>query len=425
MNKAEYLNKRNTLLAKMKDLIENNASDDEIKAVKDEIETLDNNYKTQATRMANMNALADNAVVADFEDSAVIIGSVVDSANVGGNAPVNDDAAHYENAFAKMMMGIPMNAAETTAFAKFNPSFSNDVGTTANNPAVIPVQRAEEIWSEMRATHPILEDILPNHFAGVYEFTKGEIGDNGSSWYDEEEEFKEDDVETFTASLTGCELSKSVTISWKLKKMSVKEFYNWLVRELSAKMGDALAVGYISGEGKPGSGETFKPQPMGIVTELTEEDGTPQVIVVPDGSELDYTTLTTARGKINSGYKPVIYANSETIWGDLANVVDKIGRPLFVPDPTGKGVGSVLGCIVKPESAVPTGGILFGDVAKGYVSNIADEMSITVDDEAKKHRTHYIAYMIVDGEPKTTKAFAYVTAGAAAATIDEDETPDE
>ncbi len=425
MNKAEYLNKRNTLLAKMKDLIEKNASDDEIQAVKDEVETLDNNYKTQATRMANMNALADNAVVADFEDSAVIVGSVVASANVGGNAPVNDDAVHYENAFAKMMMGIPMNAAETTAFAKFNPSFSNDVGTAANNPAVIPVQRAEEIWSEMREAHPILEDILPKHFAGTFEFTKGEIKDTDDDWYDETETVDESEFNTGIVSLTGCELSKTITISWKLKKMSVKEFNNWLVKGIAEKMGNALAKGYILGLGKPGEGETFKPQPRGIVTELTKEEGTPQIVFYIEGEDLTYSLLTDVRGRIKSGYTPSVYANSETIWGKLANTLDKIGRPIFVTDPTGKGVGSILGSIVKEEAAIPKGCILLGDAVKGYEANIADEMSITIEDKPSQRKTNYVGYMIADGAPKTSKAFSYIMPSAAAAAIDEDETPDE
>lgn len=423
MNKQEYLNKRNTLLSKMKDLIEANASDEEINAVKGEIETLDNNYQTQATRMANMNALRDNAVVANLEDSAVEVGEVIDSANVGGVANVgNDLATHYDNAFAKMMMGVPMNTTETAAFAQFNPSFSNDVNTAANNPALVPVQRAEEIWSEMRASHPILEAILPSHFAGTFEFIKGEISDTDSDWYNETDTVDEGEVKSGLVSLTGCELSKTVSISWKLKKMSVKDFYNWLVRELSAKMGDALAKGYVQGLGKPGEGDNFKPQPKGIVTELAKETDTPQIVSYSDDTELTYSILTQARSKVKSGYIPVIYANSETVWGKLANILDKLGRPVFINDPTGKGVGSILGSIVKEESAIPAGGILFGDAVKGYASNIADEMSITIEDKPTQRRTNYVAYMIVDGAPRTSKAFSYIMPATEAAVADDGQT---
>lgn len=421
MNKQEYLNKRNTLLAKMRELIENNASDDEINDVKGEIETLDNNFRTQATRMANMNALADNAVVSNLEDSSVVV-EVVGSANVGGAVSVTDDAAHYENAFAKMMMGIPMNAAETTAFAKFNPSFSNDVNTAANNPAVIPAQRAEEIWSEMRASHPIIEAITPKHFAGTFEFMKGEIKDSDNEWYDETDTVDESEFKSGLVSLTGCELSKTVPISWKLKKMSVKDFYNWLVRELGAKMGDALAKGYIMGLGKPGDGENFKPQPKGIITELKNEAGTPQIVTYVEGEELAYSLLTTARGKIKSGYVPAVYASSETIWGTLANILDKVGRPIFINDPLGKGVGSILGSIVKEESAIPAGCVLFGDAVKGYEANVADDMSVTIEDKPTQRKTNYVGYMIVDGAPRTSKAFSYIMPATEAAVADDGQT---
>ena len=71
--------------------------------------------------------------------------------------------------------------------------------------------------------------------------------------------------------------------------------------ELAEKMGVALAKGVVSGKGKPGIGDTFKPEPLGIITALEAEEDTPQIIEY--NSELSYEDLTNAMSKMKSGYK--------------------------------------------------------------------------------------------------------------------------
>jgi HK97 family phage major capsid protein len=211
--------------------------------------------------------------------------------------------------------------------------------------------------------------------------------------------------------LTGCELAKSIPISWKLRKMSIDAFIPYITSLLAEKMGAALAKAIVSGLGKPGTGDTFKPQPKGIVTALVAEQGTPQIIEYDDTDDLDYDKLAKAMGLIKSTYKngAAIYATSTTIWNKLALIKDNQGRPLFIPDvTTDGGVGRIFGLPVKEEDSVADDAILFGNVARGYVMNVNENMTIYTEDHVKQRYTDYMSYAIVDGDVLTTKAFAYI-----------------
>ena len=191
--------------------------------------------------------------------------------------------------------------------------------------------------------------------------------------------------------------------------MSIDAFLPYITSKLAEKMGNALAKGIISGKGKPAQGDnSFKPQARGIKTVLEAEDNTPQVVTYT--SEITYDDLTTAMGKVKSGYSAnaCFYATNSTIWNQIAHIKDTTGRPIFIPDATLGGVGRLFGKIVKEEDAMKDGEILLGAINKGYIMNINEDMTIYTEDHIGDRATDYMGYAIVDGDVLTTKAFALI-----------------
>ena len=88
-------------------------------------------------------------------------------------------------------------------------------------------------------------------------------------WYDEGTK-TDDGKETFkTYKLNGCELSRAITVSWKLREMAVEDFIPYIQRKMAKKMGAAAGYGATHGAGeKAASG---KPEPMGTVTALSSQ----------------------------------------------------------------------------------------------------------------------------------------------------------
>ncbi|MED3026150.1 MULTISPECIES: phage major capsid protein [Bacillus cereus group] len=341
-------------------------------------------------------------------------GTVVNT--FGEQKPKEKDstANDYLNAWAKVMMGQKINGDEELIFDKVNSEFKNATQTAATHAVVIPETVASDIWKEAEDLFPILRDVNMTYVPGDFTIIKETNSGADAAWYDEKTEVADGEFGLGELNLTGCELAKAIPISWKLRKMSIEKFIPYITSLLAEKMGAALAKGVVSGKGKPGAGDTFKPEPKGIITAIEGEAQKPQVVSYSESDDLNYDKIAQAMGKIKSSYKTgaAIYAKSTVIWNKLALLKDSMGRPLFIPDVTSGGIGRMFGLPVKEEDSVPEDAILFGNVARGYAANVNENMTIYTEDHVKQRYTDYMSYSIVDGDVLSTKAFALIKKAA-------------
>lgn len=418
MTKEKYLEQRNALLAEVETLI-NESKTEEANAKMTEVEELDNKWEEIKLANANLNALKDNTKVADLENKSVNIegGKKVDDIQ---KDVLVDEAKAYEIAWAKVMQGKKLEAKEQEVFDKVNAEFQNDyTHDTGNTPTLIPQTVVAGIWKRAEEIYPLLADVKKYNVRGTLTINKHTAIDAGdAAWYDEATATADEQNTFGQLTLTGCELSKAITVTWKMRSMAVEEFIPYIKNELGERVGVALGTSVAVGKGKPGEGQTFKPEPLGIETALLAEDNTPQVVTynptaaTPD--PLAYADFTAAIGKIHSSYLggSAIYANNATIWGQLANLTDTLGRPLFIPDLTSGGVGRMFGMVVKADAGVTADSVIIGNPNKGYVLNTNEPMSLATEEHVKARTVDYAAYAIVDGAPLDTKAFALIKKSA-------------
>lgn len=404
MKTQEYLNKRNELLMEAETFL-NEGKLEEFEAKEKEIKELDAKFEQLAKAQANMNALKEPSI----SDSIVTI-TKGENEVIAKNEPMKtrDEKELYLNAWAKNMMGMRLDGEEKEIFNRVNEDFRNQLQTTQEHAVLIPETVRDGIWREAGELHPILGDVRMTFVPGDLTILREEDSGDDAEWYDENTEVEDGDFAVGELNLTGCELAKNIPISWKLRKMSIPDFIAYITTLLAEKMGAALAKAIVSGKGKPGAGDSFKPEPRGIVTALEAESGAPQIVEFEE--KLDYEDLTKALGLIKSSYKngAAIYAKSATVWNVLANLKDQTGRPLFIPDVTAGGVGRIFGLVVKEEDAVNEGEILIGNVGRGYAMNVNENMTIYTEENIKKRYTDYMGYAIVDGDILTSKAFALI-----------------
>lgn len=392
MTREEYLAQRKNLMDSAEKLLNEGKSEDAEKAMKD-IEQLDQNFENEAKQRANLEALMNNAGFKTIESMASLDEKVAEENKDTKKAHTSKE---YLNAWAKTMKGEELTQEEEKIYKMVN-AYTH---TTENTGIVIPETITKGIFDEVSEVYPFWEDCMKTNVKGVLTLIKADESSE-AAWYTEDLEVEDAEEKFLKDSLNGCELARNTEISWKLKEMAIEEFIPFIQKRLAEKMGKGLAYGATHGAGIV---EGQKPEPLGVVTALLKEDGTQQVGTYESGN-LAWGDITAARGRIKSKYSKgvAIYANSTTIWNEIANVTDVNGRPMF-SSITNEGVGKIAGCTVKEDDSMEDGEILFSNAGAGYHANINKAMSITTQEHNKKRITDYCAYAIVDGSPRTLKA---------------------
>ena len=389
MNKKQYEDKRKNLMNEAQTFIDEGKTK-EAEAKMDEVRALDEQWEGIAQAQANFNALNNEPKPVNLfgADGAV---SFEDTNESDANLTPAEKAwasENYTNAWAKFLMGQPLSTAEQNAFNLVNEAYTH---TTGNTQLVIPKTVTKGIWEEAGEIYPYYGDVAKTYVNGVLSMIQEDTSSE-AAWY-EEDTATEDGKETFKEfTLSGCELARAITVSWKLKEMAIEEFIPYIRRKMAAKMGAALGYGATHGTGKATEG---KPEPIGTVTALESEAGTPQIVKYA-GDVPTYQEITNARSKVTK----------------LANVVDGDGRPLFVPDPTAAGVFRILGMPVKEDDSMKDAEILFSNPERGYHMNINKEMTMLPEDHVRERKTDYCGYAVVDGNVTTTKAHALLKLSA-------------
>lgn len=400
MNKEKYLEMRNQLIIEVEGLIAENKFEDSAQK-REEIEALDKNFETASKEQANLNALVNDAAAVSLEKNNIQTEGVEPVATIE-NVKNN---IKYEDVFAKVALDRELNQEEIAVFNQLNPKNVYTHSTT-NTEIVIPETVIGGIESTMKELHPILGDVRSTRVRGTVKYVKHTgIAAGDADYYDEDTATADEENVFGELVLGGKELSKAVTVTWKLQAMAVADFIPFLERELGERMAYAKANAFVRGEGNA-------KYPQGVITALEAQEETPQIVEFAD--VLTYENLTAARGKIKSSHSSgaKIYANGSTIWNVLANLLDGQGRPLFIPDVTAGGVGRIFGIVVVEEDAMRNDEILIGNMASGYKENIQESMSLTTQQHAKGRKTDFVGYEVHDAGVSDESAFALIRKGA-------------
>lgn len=399
MNRKQYEARRRQLMGETQHLIDAGKVE-EANAKMEEVKALDAQWDAIAQAAADLEALNGTQKPGPGQEVPFMEDHFGDGGDEGKEAPREKacKSEEYRLAWAKTLMDKPLSAKEAETFQLVNEDFTH---TTKNTPLVIPTTVTKGIWELAGEMYPYFEDISKSYVNGLLTMVQ-EDSSTDAGWY-EEDEAVEDGKETFKSfTLGGCELSRAITVSWKLKEMSIEDFIPYIQRRMARKLGAAAGYGVTHGKG---NANAKKPEPTGVVTYLLAEEGTPRVIEYGKDKIPTYENLTHARGMIKSAYASglKIYANSTTIWNKLAQIKDGQGNPMFVPDPINGGAYRILGMMIKEDGSMQDGEILISNAPFGYHANINKELSVMTEDHVKQRKTDYVGYAIMDGNVVTSE----------------------
>ena len=405
----KFKSQRDALMKEVNDLIENGDIDG-ANAKMDEVKALDESINAAVTAKKNMDALSAAAPAMDISDKGVKDSQTVPEGSISldgdvKNGAVEDKDAKYENAWAKWAMGTatPEDNAVIKAY--------NAALTTKTSGVVIPTTLAKGILDDVEKAFPYYADVAKTFVTGAVTYLK-DTGSSDAKWYDEATATEDGTQSIGTITLYGCELARSITVSWKLKAMSVSEFIPYIRAKLSSKMGQALGYGVFNGRGIS-SENTWKPEPIGVITELLKSENASQVIELtnPTAEQL-IAGFARANAAIEPYYEDgsAYYVNSKTLWSRIAPICDSTGRPIFTvnSDVQSSIVGYIFGKPVKRDSGVPDDRIVLSNAKEGYMVNVNQQITLSQQDNGKARTTDYNAYGIFDGCPVSAKAHSLI-----------------
>lgn len=369
MNREEYMNKRNALIAEAQELLDAGKVA-EAAEKRAQVERLDEEFEVAATETANLNALAKIQPPAPFSTRE----------NMAGD-PENKEAV-YRVAFFKRLQGKELSPEELTAYS----SGASSAG------AVIPTQTAEEIITKLKERAPLLQEITLLQVQGNVTFAV-EGTNNAAAIHTENASITPAADTLVKVSLSGWEVTKLIQVSDTVKTMSINAFEGWLVDMLVESIADKISDMIINGTGTS--------QAKGI--EKANTWGDTNSVSVDKAESLTAANVQTLIGLLGGGYdanakfimsKKTLYTDFMPLQDNSKNdIVTREGRSYYI-----------YGYPVLIDSRVTEHEAYLGDLKK-YVANLAESVNVKADFDIDTNSNKYLGVAIFDGAPALGEAF--------------------
>lgn len=292
-------------------------------------------------------------------------------------------SVEYRNAFLKRLIGEELNEVEKRAFTH----------TTANSDAVMPEELQNKIYSTMEEAHPLLRDVQVLRTGAVISIVKHVAIVAGDAAVVGEGVANVDEQNTFVnVSLSGKDFSKHVDFSYRLGKMSIPAFEQYLVKEIADRIGAAMT--------------------RDIVAQIKADLAVSNSIAAATPGTLQMSDILKGLGSLKSTGRVYAYTNNATFYGSVASMAGAEGKLSFIPNYQDAISGQVLGKGIKEEDALAEGELLFLDPSQ-FIYNVVQDVMIERDRDIKTHVHTIAGFAIAEGTLTNDKAGALITVGTA------------
>lgn len=280
----------------------------------------------------------------------------------------------YRSAFLRHLRGEDMTDVEQRAFTFL----------TTNTTAPLPEVMQNRIIDLIGEAHPIVADVYTMHSGSaitipVAKTIAADAGQTAEGAAANELEITFEDI-----NLAGDDYTANVKLSYKMQRMAIPAFEDYLITQIAARLGSKLAAGIVA---------NIK---SGIATENTIASG------------VSYANLCAGFGELKRVGAVIVYGTRKGVYNKLVGMVDSNKRPIFQQPITASAAGALLGATIKFEDAVGDNELLIGDPKK-YLQNVVGDVIIETAKDLDTHQVVYSGYTCQEGTLTDDKAFAVVS----------------
>ena len=257
----------------------------------------------------------------------------------------------------------------------------------SNNTNAVPTLVSDKFFEKMKKLAPMLSEITLLRVAGNIRFVSEGVRDTADAPHTENSALTPASDTTVYVDLGGKEFMKVIQISRTAKLMSIDAFEGWLVEMLAGDIARAID-NYIINNGTNG------------IVALTWTSGTNQIVATTPG----YGDICDLIALLPAAYdaEAKFLVNKKTLYGSIAQIVDSVGNPIFVPDTiTGVG-GRLMGYPVIVDDYVATAnGSLYLGKWSDVVGNLPEDIHVDTDESAgfTSNSIMYRGIAVFDSKP--------------------------
>lgn len=288
----------------------------------------------------------------------------------------------YRSAFLHNLRGEDMSDIERRAFSYL----------TDNTTAPLPKVMQDRIIDLIGEAHPIVADVYRMDSGTSITIPVAQSIEAGSDAGQTAEASASHELQiNFTdVSLSGFDYTANVKMSYKMRYMAIPAFEDYLITQISERLGASLA--------------------KGIVTTIKTSMNAANKIV----SGVTYANLCAGFGELKRVGTVVVYGTRKGVYNKLVSLVDGNKRPIFQQPITAAAAGTLLGATIKFEDALGDTELLIGDPKK-YLQNVVAPIIIETDKDLDTHQVVFSGYTCQEGALTDDKAFSLVADAAVGA----------
>ena len=239
---------------------------------------------------------------------------------------------------------------------------------TSGNTNAVPTIVSDKFFEKMKKLAPMLSEITLLRVAGAIKFVAEGTRNTADSKHTENSANSPAADTTVAVTLGGFEFLKIVQISRTAKLMSIDAFEGWLVNMLAGDIARAIDD-YIINDASNG------------IAALTWTTSTNQYVAetYTYGKICDLIALLPAAYDAEAKF----LVNKKTLYGNIAQIVDSNGNPIFVPDTVSGVGGRLMGYpVVVDDYVTNANNALYLGKWTDVVGNLSEDIHVDADESA-------------------------------------------
>lgn len=384
MNKIiKRMNEINARKAEIRGLIED-GKDINMDDIEKELRALNDEYKALEERKQLLDDINEGKVQTNPIDQQVDGDNNRGDGN-GESRKSGRETAEYRSAWLKNIRGIELGEAE-----------KRTITTAANSGgALIPTTTVNKIIDKVHEYCPILNEIdLYKVPGGVKIPAEGTTNDAAIHAEGAAITGAADTINY--VSLASYEITKLVTISKSVEKMSIDAFENWLADKIGRNIADKIGALIFNGTGSN--------QPEGINSITWSATNS---ITVAKSAAMTEANVLAVVALLNGGYDAGAkwYMSKNTFYTDFHPLMNT-GKNNIITQENGK--YRVLGYPVELDERITLHEAILGDVYRGYAGNMPEDINVTSQFVTRENAYDFLGAAMFDGKVQATEAFVKI-----------------